>query len=92
MHQIVAPFGCGNVWKSDDSDLGGVGGYAVNVTGQSRYTADPNVVYSSNTVTRAVTGLSNIAVTAGGRSGRGSRGRPVVRRHGRQRPRSAPRR
>jgi len=66
VHQILSPFGCGNVWKSNDSDLGGVGGYAVNVTDQSSCTASPNVVYSSNTVTRATKGLSNIPVTAGG--------------------------
>jgi parallel beta-helix repeat protein len=66
VHQIVTPFGCGNVWKGNDSDLGGVGGYAINVTDQSRCTSDPNVVYSSNTVTNAKTGLTNIVVTAGG--------------------------
>lgn len=64
-HQIVAPYGCGNVWHSNDSDLGGVGGYAVNVTDQSKCGSNPNVVYASNTVTGATKGLTNITVTPG---------------------------
>jgi F5/8 type C domain len=64
VHQIVSPYGCGNVFRSNDSNLGGVGGYAVNVTDQS-HCSSANVVYSSNTVTNAKSGLTNIAVTAG---------------------------
>ena len=65
VHQIVSGSGCGNVWRSNNSDLGGVGNYAINVTDQSSCAGNPNVVYSSNTVTNAVKGLTNIAVTAG---------------------------
>jgi parallel beta-helix repeat protein len=64
-HQILAPFGCGNVWHGNASDLGGVGAYAVNVTDQSKCGTNLNVVYSSNTVTGATKGLTNIPVTAG---------------------------
>ena len=55
--------GCGNVWRGNRSDLGGVGQYAINITSVSKCTANPNIVYSSNTVTRAVKGLTNIPVT-----------------------------
>ncbi|GAA4251406.1 cellulose binding domain-containing protein [Dactylosporangium darangshiense] len=55
--------GCGNVWRNNRSDLGGVGQYAVNVTSQSKCSARPNVVYASNTVTNATKGLTNIPVT-----------------------------
>jgi Cellulose binding domain len=65
VHQILAPYGCGNVWRSNSSDLGGVGNYAINVTDQSRCSGNPNVVYSSNTVTNAKIGLTNITVTNG---------------------------
>jgi hypothetical protein len=64
-HQILAPYGCGNVWRGNVSDLGGVGAYAVNVTTQSKCGSNLNVVYSSNTVTGATKGLTNIPVTAG---------------------------
>jgi parallel beta-helix repeat protein len=62
-HQIVSPYGCGNTWRNNDSDLGGVGGYAINVTNQSKCSGNPNVVYSSNSVTGATKGLTNIPVT-----------------------------
>jgi chitodextrinase len=55
--------GCGNIWRNNRSDLGGVGQYAINITSVSKCTGNPNVVYASNTVTRAVTGLTNIPVT-----------------------------
>ncbi|WTL15442.1 discoidin domain-containing protein [Kribbella sp. NBC_01505] len=57
------PNGCGNVWRNNASDLGGVGKYAINITSASKCTADPNVVYASNTVKNAQTGLTNIPVT-----------------------------
>ncbi|MFD0560142.1 cellulose binding domain-containing protein [Stackebrandtia endophytica] len=56
------PNGCGNVWRNNHSDLGGVGGWAVNVTTQSRCDS-PNIVYASNTVSGATNGLTNIPVT-----------------------------
>jgi parallel beta-helix repeat protein len=65
-HQILAPYGCGNAWHSNVSDLGGVGAYAVNVTNQSKCGTNLNVVYSSNTATNATKGLTNITVTPGG--------------------------
>jgi hypothetical protein len=57
------PNGCGNVWRNNRSDLGGVGQYAIYVTSRSKCSSNPNVVYASNTVTRAVNGLTNIPVT-----------------------------
>jgi hypothetical protein len=65
VHQQLAGQGCGNVWRGNTSDLGGVGNYAINVTDQSNCAGNLNVVYGSNTVTNAVTGLTNIAVTSG---------------------------
>jgi hypothetical protein len=53
------------VFRSNKSDLGGVGNYAINVTDQSGCSTRPNVVYSSNTVTNAKKGLTNITVTSG---------------------------
>ncbi|WP_238007087.1 cellulose binding domain-containing protein [Dactylosporangium sp. AC04546] len=55
--------GCGNVWRGNRSDLGGTGDYAINVTSTSKCSGNPNVVYASNTVTNAVRGLTNVAVT-----------------------------
>ncbi|MEV6235422.1 cellulose binding domain-containing protein [Lentzea sp. NPDC051838] len=57
------PNGCGNTWRNNRSDLGGVGQYAINITSVSKCTALPNVVYASNTVTGAVKGLTNAPVT-----------------------------
>ncbi len=55
--------GCGTVWRDNRSDLGGVGRYAIRITSTSKCSGAPNVVHASNTVTRAVSGLTNIAVT-----------------------------
>ncbi|GAB3144405.1 cellulose binding domain-containing protein [Amycolatopsis stemonae] len=55
--------GCGNVWRGNKSDLGGVGDYAIKISSVSKCSADPNVVYASNTVTNAKSGLTNIPVT-----------------------------
>jgi chitodextrinase len=55
--------GCGNVWRGNRSDLGGVGEYAIKITSVSKCRDAPNVVYSSNTVANAVSGLTNIPVT-----------------------------
>jgi len=55
--------GCGNTWRSNSSNLGGVGQYAIRITSTSKCTGNPNVVYASNTVTNATIGLTNIAVT-----------------------------
>ncbi|MEU7895130.1 discoidin domain-containing protein [Nonomuraea sp. NPDC049152] len=55
--------GCGNVWRDNRSDLGGVGEYAIKITSTSKCSANPNVVHSSNTVSNAVRGLTNIPVT-----------------------------
>ncbi|GAB2808949.1 hypothetical protein GCM10027200_05930 [Lentzea nigeriaca] len=55
--------GCGNVWRGNSSDLGGVGEYAIKITSTSRCSANPNVVHASNTVTRAKKGLTNVPVT-----------------------------
>ncbi|MFC3452514.1 cellulose binding domain-containing protein [Amycolatopsis speibonae] len=57
------PNGCGNVWRDNKSDLGGVGQYAIKITSVSKCSERPNVVYASNTVSRAVNGLTNIPVT-----------------------------
>ncbi|MFE6746396.1 cellulose binding domain-containing protein [Kitasatospora purpeofusca] len=57
------PNGCGNVWRGNTSDLGGVGAYAIRITSPSACTGRPNVVYASNTVSGAVSGLTNVAVT-----------------------------
>ncbi|MEU7000136.1 discoidin domain-containing protein [Nonomuraea sp. NPDC046570] len=55
--------GCGNVWRDNTSNLGGVGQYAIKITSTSKCSGNPNVVYSSNTVTNATSGLTNITVT-----------------------------
>ena len=55
--------GCGNTWRDNTSDLGGVGEYAIYLTSVSKCTANPNVVHASNTVTRAQKGLTNVPVT-----------------------------
>jgi hypothetical protein len=62
-HHPTAGSGCGNVWRNNRSDLGGAGNWAINVTSTSKCAGNLNVVYASNTVTRAVSGLTNIAVT-----------------------------
>ncbi|WBQ08660.1 discoidin domain-containing protein [Kribbella sp. CA-293567] len=55
--------GCGNTWRNNSSNLGGTGKYAIFISSQSKCTADPNVVHSSNTVQNAQTGLTNVPVT-----------------------------
>ncbi|MFG2044837.1 right-handed parallel beta-helix repeat-containing protein [Dactylosporangium sp. NPDC048998] len=60
-HTQIDGYGCGNVFRDNISDLGGVGGYAIFVS--SKCSANPNIVYASNTVTNAVNGLTNVAVT-----------------------------
>lgn len=55
--------GCGNVWRDNKSDLGGVGAYAIKISSVSKCSANPNVVYASNTATNARSGLTNIPVT-----------------------------
>ncbi|HET6286231.1 MAG TPA: cellulose binding domain-containing protein [Amycolatopsis sp.] len=57
------PNGCGNVWRDNKSDLGGVGQYAIKITSTSKCADRPNVVSASNTVSGAVNGLTNIPVT-----------------------------
>jgi hypothetical protein len=57
------PNGCGNTWRNNRSDLGGVGQYAIYVTSVSKCSGLPNTVYASNTVTGAVQGLTNVQVT-----------------------------
>ncbi|PRB09410.1 hemagglutinin protein [Microbacterium sp. MYb72] len=62
-HNPLTGWGCGNIWRGNDSDLGGVGRYAVFVSSTSKCSANPNKVYASNTVTGATSGLTNVAVT-----------------------------
>ncbi|MFD3519117.1 right-handed parallel beta-helix repeat-containing protein [Streptomyces sp. NPDC058653] len=57
------PNGCGTVWRGNRSDLGGVGEYAIRITSTSKCRERPNVVHSTNTVTGARSGLTNIPVT-----------------------------
>ncbi|MFK4084811.1 discoidin domain-containing protein [Kribbella sp. NPDC020789] len=57
------PNGCGNTWRNNSSNLGGAGQYAIFISSASKCTADPNTVYSSNTVQNARTGLTNVPVT-----------------------------
>ena len=61
-HNPTAGSGCGNVWRNNRSDLGGAGTWAINVTSTSKCAGHLNVVYASNTVTNARSGLTNIAV------------------------------
>ncbi|WP_435747512.1 discoidin domain-containing protein [Microbacterium sp. PMB16] len=62
-HNPLTGFGCGNIWRSNTSDLGGVGKYAVFISSTSKCSSNPNKVYASNTVANAVTGLTNVTVT-----------------------------
>jgi hypothetical protein len=62
-HNPTAGSGCGNVWRNNRSDLGGVGAWAIDVTSTSKCAGNLNIVYASNTVTNATSGLTNIAVT-----------------------------
>ncbi|WP_217628215.1 hypothetical protein [Micromonospora nigra] len=62
-HNLLDGYGCGNTWRINTSDLGDVGRYAIYVTSTSKCSSNPNVVYSSNTVTNAVNGLTNFPTT-----------------------------
>ncbi|MGN9809463.1 cellulose binding domain-containing protein [Micromonospora sp. BQ11] len=62
-HNLIDGYGCGNIWRNNTSDLGGVGRYAIYITSTSRCSSNPNVVHSSNTVTNAVNGLTNVPTT-----------------------------
>jgi nitrous oxidase accessory protein NosD len=62
-HRILAPYGCGNMFRGNISDLGGASGYAIKVEKQDQCAGSPNVVYADNTVTNAGKGLTNIDVT-----------------------------
>ena len=65
-HILLTGWGCGNVFRTNTSNLGGVGQYAIRVQDNSSACAgNLNVVYSSNTVSAATVGLTNIAVTSG---------------------------
>ncbi|KUL29732.1 cellulose binding domain-containing protein [Actinoplanes awajinensis] len=64
-HNPTAGSGCGNIFRGNRSDLGGAGAWAINVTSTSKCAGNLNVVYASNTVTNATSGLTNIAVTPG---------------------------
>lgn len=55
--------GCGNVWRNNRSDLGGIGQYAIKITSMSKCPAAPDLVYASNTAANAQRGLTNIKVT-----------------------------
>jgi chitodextrinase len=59
------PNGCGNTWRNNKSDLGGVGQYAIKITSTStsKCKDNPNIVHASNTVTGATKGLTNVPVT-----------------------------
>jgi hypothetical protein len=62
-HNPTAGSGCGNVWRGNTSNLGDIGKWAINVTSTSKCAGNLNVVHASNTVTKATSGLTNIAVT-----------------------------
>jgi hypothetical protein len=64
-HNPTAGSGCGNTWRDNVSDLGGVGTWAIDVTSTSKCAGHLNVVYTSNTATNALSGLTNINPTAG---------------------------
>ncbi|GAB4005805.1 hypothetical protein GCM10029992_54730 [Glycomyces albus] len=61
---LLDGYGCGNEFRRNDSDLGGVGEHAIWIHHKNgECQDDPNVVYSSNAVTGATQGLTNIEVT-----------------------------
>jgi hypothetical protein len=55
--------GCANTWRNNKSDLGTVGQYAIKITSPSQCKTNPNIVHTSNTVTKATKGLTNVPVT-----------------------------
>jgi hypothetical protein len=65
VHSVVEGYGCGNVFRGNDSELGGAPGYAIHVTNQPACEAAsaPNVVYRSNIQSHAGSGLTNIEIT-----------------------------
>jgi hypothetical protein len=64
-HILLAGWGCGNTFRRNSSDLGGVGQYAIRVQlPVSDCGTSPNVVLSNNTVANARNGLTNVPVTA----------------------------
>jgi len=62
-HTQIDGYGCGNVFRGNVSDLGGVGKYAIFIASTSTCATNPNIVYASNTVSNAVNGLTNVTVT-----------------------------
>ncbi|WP_329104803.1 cellulose binding domain-containing protein [Micromonospora sp. NBC_01699] len=62
-HNLLTGYGCGNIWRTNSSNLGGVGRWAINVTSTSKCPNNPNIVHTSNTVTNALNGLTNIPTT-----------------------------
>jgi hypothetical protein len=66
VEQLYSGFGCGNSFAHNTLNLGGAVGYGFDITDQTACAANPNTVYSSNTVTGAGSGTSTIAVTPGG--------------------------
>ncbi|WP_442792106.1 cellulose binding domain-containing protein [Micromonospora sp. NBC_01796] len=62
-HNLLTGYGCGNTWRSNTSNLGGVGRWAINVTSTSKCPNNPNTVHTTNTVTAALNGLTNIPTT-----------------------------
>jgi hypothetical protein len=65
VEQLYPGFGCGNVFSHNTLDLGTATGYGFDVKDQSACSANPNIVYASNTVTGGA-GASTIPITAGG--------------------------
>lgn len=65
VEQLYTGFGCGNVFAHNDFELGGAIGYGFDVKDQAACSANPNIVYASNTVTGGA-GASTIPITAGG--------------------------
>lgn len=65
VEQLYTGFGCGNVFAHNNLDLGTAIGYGFDVKDQTACSANPNIVYASNTVTGGA-GASTIPITAGG--------------------------
>jgi hypothetical protein len=62
VHNVYASDGCGNTFETNRLSVDAATGYGINVTDKSQCSADPNVVYASNTVTGGK-GLTNVTVT-----------------------------
>ncbi|MGP3967830.1 right-handed parallel beta-helix repeat-containing protein [Streptomyces sp. 6N223] len=62
-HIIVEGYGCGNVFRANDSDLGGAEGYAINIEDPEDCGDNPNLVHADNTVSNAGSGLTNVEPT-----------------------------